>query len=324
MKTFDFTVRPEEGGTRIDLFLAARFAAEKVELSRRKIRSIIDVGGVYQNGKRVRIASREVGRGDKVRVQYSDEGLKAAKRQDFALAESDILFDEYGVIAVNKPPGLPAQATLDQSVMHVVPVVAAYFKQKTGKQRNLILVHRLDKETSGVLLLADSAERATFLTGAFRARDVAKTYWAAVFGIPKEPEFSERAYLSEIDKKTGHVRQVKAGGKSAVTHFTSLAVNQDLGISLLECRPETGRSHQIRVHLEINGLPIIGDKRYGKAAQRPLPPNLMDLASAHHFLHAKKLSFRPAQGVGPVTIEAALPDRFRNFLEQADLAPEGR
>lgn len=320
MKTFQFVVMPNEGGARLDQYLSARIAQEGSELSRRKLRAVIDAGGVYVNSKRVRIASREVVRGDKIKVEYSEEALKAIKRQEFKLTAKDILLDADGVVAIDKPPGLASQATKDQSVLHVIPVLNAFFKETSVKPANLVLVHRLDKETSGVLLLATNNERATFLTGQFRARHVKKVYWAICHGRPKEPEFIERAFLSEIDKKTGHVRIVRSGGRSAETHFRLLAVNKELGVSLMECRPETGRSHQIRVHLEHNGLPIVGDKRYGKAAPRSLPGTLAELASVHHFLHARSLTFIPAPGAEPRRLEAPLPERFARFLELASLS----
>lgn len=322
MKTFQFVVMPDEGGTRLDQYLSARIAKEGAELSRRKLRSVIDAGGVYVNAKRVRIASREVVRGDRIKVEYSEEALKAIKRQDFKLAAKDILFDEDGVVAIDKPPGLASQATKDQSILHVIPVLNNFFKETAGKTRNLVLVHRLDKETSGILLLATNNERATFLTGQFRARHVKKVYWAVCYGLPKAPEFSEQAFLSEIDKKTGHVRVVRAGGRTAVTHFRQLAVNAKLGLSLLECRPETGRSHQIRVHLEHNGLPLVGDKRYGKSAPRSLPPELAELASVHHLLHARGITFLPAPNAAPQSLEAGLPDRFARFLAAAGLTQD--
>jgi RluA family pseudouridine synthase len=226
------------------------------------------------------------------------------------------------VIAINKPPGLPSQATKDQSVLHVLPCLEKILKEKGGKKRKLVLVHRLDKETSGILLIADGNERATWLTDQFRDRSVEKIYWAICHGIPKADEFAESAPLTPIDQRTGDVRAVRSGGKPAVTEFRTLAVNKELGLSLIECRPKTGRSHQLRVHLDINGLPIVGDKRYGGAhAKKPLPPALAELTQAHHMLHAARLSFQPAPDAARATLNAAPPERFRKLLEAAALRP---
>jgi RluA family pseudouridine synthase len=327
MKQVDLTVGAAQGGMRLDVYLAGA----GLGLSRRRIRQVIDVGGVYINRKRIRIASRQVMRGDKVRVEYSETTLKSLKGERPAFRPEDLLLDgaEDGILAVNKPPGMPSQATKDQAVMHVVPCLEALLKELEGGKpckRQLILVHRLDKETSGVLLVADGPARATWLTERFRAREVKKRYSAICYGIPAWSELTERAALSEIDKKTGAVRTVRSGGRSAVTHFRVLATDPGLGVSLIECRPETGRSHQIRVHLAVNGLPIVGDKRYGGAPvdRRPLPPSLAELTTMHHFLHAERLEFIPGPSLPPRVVVAAPPERFTRFLAASSLNPAGR
>lgn len=313
MKTYEWVVSPAQDGARLDVFLVEA----GLGLSRRRIRSVIDVGGVYVNKKRIRVASRKVQHGDKVRMEYSEQALKKLKTDKPAFAPGDLLLDQFGVLAVNKPPGMPSQATKDQSIAHVVPCLEELLGEK-GKRR-LVLVHRLDKETSGVLLVADGNERATWLTEQFRERKVNKTYLAICHGIPKEERFTERSPLSEIDKKSGDVKPVRSGGRSAVTHVRLVKANAKLGLSLVLCRPETGRSHQIRVHLAMNGLPIVGDKRYG--GRRELEPKLAELAAVHHFLHAQALEFQPTPKQPRLIVEAAPPSRFTQFLEVTGLAP---
>jgi RluA family pseudouridine synthase len=316
MKTYDLTVGAPHSGARLDVFLVAA----ELGLSRRKIRQVIDIGGVYVNRKRVRVASRQVCRGDKVRVEYSEVTLKKIRAEEPPLTPESLIFEGKGIVAINKPPGLPSQATKDQSVLHVVPSVEALFKTMGRPKTSFTLVHRLDKETSGVILVATSKTRATWLTDQFRERTVKKTYLALCYGLAKAKTFTERAYLSEIDKRTGDVKVVRAGGRSAVTHFRVLSQNKELGISLVACYPETGRSHQIRVHLQMNGLPIIGDKRYTAASRATLPQELAELASLHHFLHAYALSFPPAEGAEDIQLTASLPPRFEAFMKQAGLA----
>ncbi len=315
LKTLNFSVTFDTDGKRLDVFLSEA----GLSLSKRKIKSIIDVGGVYVNQKRVRIASHVLRRGDKVRMQYSDEALHRGSQKPEVLRDEDILYDHDGVIAINKPPGLPSQATMDQAVVHVIPHLESYLKSRGDQRGPLILVHRLDKETTGVILVAVGADRATWLTEQFRERRVRKTYYAICHGISKRDSFTETAPLTEIDRKTGNVRAVHVGGRSAVTHFKVLSVNPSLKLSLLECRPETGRSHQIRVHLDINGLPIVGDKRYGGKQARPLPEELTVLSSAHHFLHARALEFVPAPGREIVRIEAPFPHNFGSFASKTGL-----
>jgi RluA family pseudouridine synthase len=315
MKTLKAIARSPDDGQRLDVFLAA----QGLGLSRRKIRQVIDVGGVYVNQKRVRIASWAVRSGDVVRVEYSEAGLQSLKAQRIELAPAALLLRRDGVIAIDKPPGLPSQATKDQSVQHVVPALRALLEKLGQKHGQLVLVHRLDKETSGVLLVAEGGARATWLTDLFRARKVKKTYLAVCYGRPKAEAFTESAPLSEIDKKTGDVRAVRAGGRPAVTHVRVLARADELGLCLVECRPETGRSHQIRVHLELNGLPIVGDKRYGAAARTPLPAEIAEQAAEHQLLHAAAIELPLAEGQEAVRIEALPPSRFRELCRLARL-----
>jgi 23S rRNA pseudouridine1911/1915/1917 synthase len=328
MKTFKIMVTPAMSGMRLDVALVTA----ELGLSRRKIRAVIDAGGVYVNGRRIRIASRTVNRGDEIRVEYNEQGLRTLKLARPEFAAADILYDDLDIVAVNKPPGMPAQATKDQSLMHVATCLAAFDKARGASRRPYVLVHRLDKETSGVMLLATTNERATWLTDLFRDRKVGKTYWAVCHGIPAEREFSVRCHLSDIDKKTGDVRPVRSGGRLAVTAFRVLAAHAELQVSLVECRPETGRSHQIRVHLDMSGVPIVGDKRYGVKQRRrygadeggsadgplaALRTSLAELATVHHFLHAARLRLTPAPGHEPLELKAPMPDRMAKFIELA-------
>jgi len=153
----------------------------------------------------------------------------------------------------------------------------------------------------------------------FKTRDVSKEYEAICYGVPSWTKHTERSYLSPIEKHTGVVRVVRSGGKTAITHFEVMAVDKKLGLSLIRCLPETGRSHQIRVHLAALGCPIVGDKVYGGAPSK-LPESLQVIASRHHFLHARRLTFSPMTGSAPVTIEAPRPAAMIEFLKAVQLS----
>lgn len=237
-------------------------------------------------------------------------------RPEFRFTEVDILFDAHEVIAVNKPPGLPSQATRDPSLPHVGSCLEAYFRSRHQAIPPLVLVHRLDKETSGVILLARGNERATWLAQQFRGREVRKCYHALCHGLPAADDFAARSYLSEIDRKTGLVRTVRSGGQLAVTHFHVLRRAPETDLSLISCEPHTGRSHQIRVHLAEAGFPIVGDKFYGGPTTRPLPADLAALAAAHHMLHACEIAFTPAPGQPVVTVKADYPPKFAELMRR--------
>jgi RluA family pseudouridine synthase len=307
----EFVVKSDQAEMRVDLFLAAIFP----DLSRRKVRQILDVGGCYVNNKRMHIASRLVHLGDKVRVEFSLDGLKKSRQKSFELTAADILYDAHHVIAINKPPGLPSQATRDQDVMHAEVCVREWLKKSGRGNEKLNLLHRLDKETSGILLFSTNNNTATWITDQFRQRSLSKTYWAICRGLPKTKRFEQECYLSEIDKKTGMVRPVQSGGKASRTTFEERASYKDSDISWLICHPETGRSHQIRVHLEMMGLPILGDKRYGQHIKIKVRDDVAAVAANHHMLHARSLEFSPAPNMETVKIEADPPATFESILK---------
>lgn len=309
MERYQFIVRDEQSGTRIDQYLAAMIPT----LSRRKVRAVLDVGGCYVNNKRMHIASRQVRGGDKVRVEYSLEALSKTRQKIFELLDSDILLHDHNVIAINKPPGLPSQATRDQDSMHAEVCLRNWLLKRKLPFDKLVLLHRLDKETSGVLLFATNNETATWITDQFRQRELHKTYWALVYGIPKLPTFVEECYLSDIDKKTGLVSVVRSGGKPSRTSFTVLKQNADNNVSFLECKPETGRSHQIRVHLEHQGHGILGDKRYGKTSRHQLPVEVENEMAKHQMLHAQSIAFSVSKAGQIVTVTAPPPASFKQL-----------
>ena len=307
MKTWQFVIPAHMDGERIDLAIVGF----DLGLSRRRIRAIIDAGGVYVNKKRMRVASRKVKAGDDLRIEYSETSLKKIKAAQFSFRQEDLVVVNDQFVAVNKPPGLPSQETRDQAVMHVVPLLRKLLSETEKNVGKLILVHRLDKETSGVLLIARDGKSATALTDMFRERAMQKTYYAMVAGVPEDREFAVDNHLAPIDRKTGMVRAVRSGGKKASTSFEVVA-SQD-GISLIRCMPKTGRSHQIRVHLADLGLPILGDKRYTQRANLGVSVDIASLTQEHHFLHAGRLEF--SLGGQQFDLVAPLPTNFMRALE---------
>jgi RluA family pseudouridine synthase len=306
----EFIVSPGQSKARIDLFLSSVLP----EVSRRKIRQILDVGGCYVNNKRMHIASRQVNAGDKVRVEFNLEALSKTRQKTFTLRDDDILYDEKNLIAINKPPGLPSQATRDQDVMHAEVCLRRWLKSSDRANGTVILLHRLDKETSGILLFATNNNVSTWVTDQFRAKKVKKTYWAICRGLPTESNFKIECYLSSIDKKTGKVSPVRSGGKQSRTEFVTRYRCDELNISLIECYPETGRSHQIRVHLNMAGFPILGDKKYGDGSDRGLRKDVLEIAAFHHMLHARAIEVPLDAEQMPVKITAEPPPEFLRLL----------
>lgn len=319
MNTHTITIKKQLDGYRLDIAILDA----NLGLSRRKIRSIIDVGGVFLNGKRVRVASRSVRLGDVIKMQYNLNALKAYKHIEFNLTDADILYRGHGIIAINKPPGLPSQPTRDQAVIHVTKALENYLKAKNEKIPDLTLVHRLDKETSGVLLVATTKEATAWLNEQFKERHTDKTYHAVCYGAPKDDKFTVRCHLSAINPRSGIVSVVRSGGKSSHTDFVVLQRSKKPALSLIECHPITGRSHQLRVHLQHVGHAIVGDKVYEARGQAPLTGEIADLAAQHHFLHAHTLTFQPAANQPRVTVTCKYPPAMERFITHALAAYHG-
>lgn len=311
MNTHTITIKKQLDGYRLDIAILDA----NLGLSRRKIRSIIDVGGVFLNGKRVRVASRSVRLGDVIKMQYNLNALKAYKHSEFKLTDADILYRENGLIAINKPPGLPSQPTRDQAVVHVTKALETYLVEKGEKKTELTLVHRLDKETSGILLIATTKEATAWMNEQFKERLTEKVYHAVCYGAPKDDQFTVKCHLSAINPRSGIVSVVRSGGKSSHTDFKVLQRTKKPSLSLIECHPITGRSHQLRVHLQHVGHAIVGDKVYEAKGVPPLTGDLADLAAQHHFLHAHTLKFQPAPNKPHVTLTCVYPPAMQKFIE---------
>jgi len=295
-------------GMRLDHAIAEEIPG----FSRRRAKAIIDIGGCYVNTKRVRIASKTVSKGDKIDVEYNAQ-LFETKRQDVEIKPEDILYFDHSVIVINKPAALPSQATRDQAVHHVVPLLVKCLKGMGHEIKDLQLVHRLDKDTTGCLILTYNSNTMNYITEQFKNHEVQKVYHALTWGIGAAA-FEERCNLSAIQGTTGTVRVLQSGGKSSHTYFKTLEAFPSSRTSLIEARPVTGRSHQIRVHLEKNNLPIIGDRVYGEGKRHKLPDDIIQKVN-HQLLHSQSIKFSPAPGVLPITIVAPYRENFTVVLD---------
>jgi 23S rRNA pseudouridine1911/1915/1917 synthase len=286
-------VRPGDAGERLDRFVAARGG-----LSRGEARRALERGGVFLEGRRCKVASRAVRAGQRVEVNLEEGGRPAAPAPP-ALDRSRLLFADAHVVAVDKPAGVPAQPTLTSDRGHLPDLVASALGGPVS------LVHRLDRETSGVTILARTGAAARALAAAFREGRPAKEYLALCARAPSPPAGRIDAPLGKDPRHPGR-RAVRPDGEPATTRYRTLAVGTG-GVALVEAHPETGRTHQIRAHLAHLGAPLLGDARYGG------PRMVGALPVPRAMLHARRLELdHPATG-RPVCLEAAAPQDFREL-----------
>ena len=318
------TVAPEEGDQRLDRFLRRRFP----HLAQGRIERMCRRGELRVDGGRAKPSVR-VAPGQSIRVPPLPEPGAAPERStvsdaDAAMMRAAVIWRDEHLIALDKPPGLPTQGGTGQA-RHVDGLSAALSEGEKPR-----LVHRLDRDTSGVLLLAATRPAAKALTEAFRARETRKIYWAAVAGVPSPAMGTIRYGLVKAPghgpkgegerMRTVHPEAIDAtpGAQRATTDY---AVLDRLGkrLAWTALVPVTGRTHQLRAHMAAMGHPIAGDGKYGGSGQENLGDGwgagLGGGLSRKLHLHARSISLTHPMTGRRLTITAPLPAHMARTWE---------
>jgi 23S rRNA pseudouridine955/2504/2580 synthase len=304
------TVRPEDGAGRLDRWFRRHYPG----LSHGRLEKLLRTGQIRVDGRRAR-AGDPVAPGQTIRVPPLPEPPAApseaaakprVRPQDVAMLRDAVLYRDDWAVVVNKPAGLAVQGG-SNTERHVDALLDGLRFDSSERPR---LVHRLDKDTSGVLLIARNAAAAAFFARAFRDKTTRKIYWAIVAGLPRPVQ--GRIDLG-LAKGGGPGRErVHADpeeGKSAVTYYRVVdhAGSRATWLALL---PVTGRTHQLRAHCAALGTPILGDGKYGGSAAQ-LPGG----AAAHQLhLHARSLEIPRPDG-GTIQVSAPLPPHMQRMWE---------
>jgi 23S rRNA pseudouridine955/2504/2580 synthase len=299
-------VTADESGMRVDRFLEARFPG----LSFSHIQRIIRKGELRVNGKRAQPKDR-LQAGQAVRIpplrleQPSRSSDRAADDATRDFLKSITLHEDADVLVLNKPMGLAVQGG-SGTTRHVDLMLEALRDQKGERAR---LVHRLDKDTAGCLLVAKTRFAAVALTKTFRTRSARKIYWALVVGVPKPKQGRISTYLAKDEREDDSIMRVarhgEAGASHAVTYYAVVdtAARQLAWVSL---KPVTGRTHQLRAHMAHIGHPIVGDPKYFSKENWELPGGLQNRL---HLLARRIVVPHPRGGV--IDITAPLPPHMQ-------------
>jgi 23S rRNA pseudouridine955/2504/2580 synthase len=296
-------VTADEANMRVDRFLEARFPG----LSFSHIQRIVRKGELRVNGKRADSKDR-VGEGDKVRIPpLKLDTPKAALH----LSEGDtkirdelrkmVLFEDADVMVLNKPAGLAVQGGSGLS-RHIDGMLETMRDAKGQRPR---LVHRLDRETAGCLLVAKTRFAATALTGAFRHRSARKIYWALVAGVPKPKQGRISTYLAKEENEEESIMRVAAHGDEGASHavtYYAVVETSAQKLAWVSLKPVTGRTHQLRAHMAHINHAIVGDPKYFNKENWQLPGGLQKRL---HLLARRIVIPHPRGGVIDVT--APLP-----------------
>ena len=308
-----FKITSEQDDVRLDIFLS-----EKLTLTRTKIKEMIEGGHVRVAG-RVPKPSMRLKAGVEISGDIPDEESVDLAPEEIPLA---VLYEDMYFLAIDKPADMVVHPSFGHSSGTLVNAVLGYMERQgsgfevmgQGKEEGQKdpmagmrpgIVHRLDKGTTGVILVARDSQTQEKLSGLFKNREVEKTYRAIVEGSPPWDVLTVDGNIGrhQVDRKKMAV--LRSGGRHATTGFKVL--ERFAGFSLVEAYPATGRTHQIRVHLSHAGFPIVGDETYGRRAKK---------SAMRALLHAYRIEFvHPFTGA-PVKIEAPVPVDMDEFVEK--------
>ena len=295
------SLRVSEPGDRLDRFVAAA----GIELSRAQAQRLIDEGFVRVDGVPGH-ASQKLRAGQRVDVAIPPPVAAPSLTPQALPGGLHVLFEDAHLLVVDKPAGVivhPAPGHLDGTLVHALLAHVTDLQGIGGELRPGI-VHRLDKDTSGLMVVAKTQQAHQRLTAQFKARDVHKTYLALAQGRMAPDEGVIDAPVGRDPRERKRMAVVESG-RSALTRYR--VVRRLAGYTLAEAYPETGRTHQIRVHFAHLGHPLAGDRVYSRA----VPP----YGLARHFLHAHRLAFQHPATSAALAFEAPLPADLSAVLD---------
>jgi 23S rRNA pseudouridine955/2504/2580 synthase len=310
-------VEASENESRLDRWFKRRFP----HIGQGMVQKLCRKGQVRVDGARVKTDTR-VAEGQTVRVPPLPEPGELPKRdsltdEERAFARSLVIYEDDELIAFNKPQGLAVQGGT-KTTKHIDRLLDA-FGEGLNRPR---LVHRLDKDTSGVLVVGKNPAAAAKLAKTFQAHKSKKTYWAVAIGVPKPKNGEIKGFLKKatgagLDPEYEQMVGADHGEEGARHALTRYAVIADAGqkASWVALRPVTGRTHQLRVHLSAMGTAILGDRKY--TCHRPGPENL----DKRLCLHARRLEL-PREKGGSLVIDAPLPSGLLHVFESLGFDPD--
>ena len=298
----EIEVKKEEAGKRLDSYVASK----KDEITRTTAQRLIEEGNILVNNKKQKV-SYKVLEGDLILIKPEEIKETEIKPQEIPI---EIIYEDKDIIVVNKPKGMvvhPANGNPDGTLVNAIMAICKDSLSGIGGELRPGIVHRLDKDTSGLLIIAKNDKAHVNMSEQIKNHQVKKTYIALVRGVVKE---NEATINMPIGRSTSDRKKmaVNKNGKEAITHIKVLKRYDKY--TLLEVNIETGRTHQIRVHLSHIGYPIIGDYTYSNGKN--------EFGVVGQCLHARKLEFKHPITNKEMTLEASLPEYFEKIINELD------
>lgn len=300
MESKKIVVNSENVGIRLDAYIAENIKS----LSRTMVKKLVEDGNVSVNGKAQKV-SYKVQENDEIIVNEPEARELDIKAEDIPV---DVVYEDKDIIVVNKPKGLvvhPANGNWDGTLVNAIMAICKDSLSGIGGEIRPGIVHRLDKDTSGLLIIAKNDEAHLNMSNQIKDRQVKKIYYALVRGVVPENEATINMPIGRSTKDRKKMAVTK-NGKEAITHFRVL--ERFNKYTLLEVKIDTGRTHQIRVHLSEIGHPVVGDEVYSNGKN--------EFGIKGQLLHAKSLDFKHPITGKEMHLETELPEEFENVLKQ--------
>ena len=296
----EYIVSQEEKGKRLDTYIPS----VDTDITRTSAQRLIEDGNILVNGKNAKV-SYKIQENDKISVEIPEPKQIELKAQNIPI---EIIYEDSDIIVVNKPKGMvvhPANGNPDGTLVNAIMAICKDSLSGIGGEIRPGIVHRIDKDTSGLLIVAKNDNAHVKMSEQIKNHEVKKTYIALVRGVFKENEATIDMPIgrSPSDRKK---MAVNKNGKNAITHIKVLKRFDKY--TLLKVNIETGRTHQIRVHLSHIGYPIVGDYTYSNGKN--------EFGVEGQMLHAKELEFKHPITGKILHLEAKLPDYFEEVLQK--------
>jgi len=317
-KIFNINVEPIYHLNRVDKFLQIQLK----NVSRTRIQNLIKDGHVRINSITIYEASKKIKENDKIDIYFPPPKETSIKPYKVAL---NILFEDEDLIIINKSPGVvvhPGAGNYEKTIVNGLLFKYQNKLSSVGGKLRPGIVHRIDKDTSGLIVVAKNDNAHINLSKQFSNHSIKRTYEALVWGslMPKNGKIKENISRSVKNRQLMAVRKEK--GKVAITNYKTIEIFQNINvpkISFLECNLETGRTHQIRVHMNFKGNPILGDKSYGKQKKKykMIDRNLEKKINSfsRQALHAKSLGFIHPRTGKEIFFQGKRPKDFEELIK---------
>tara|TARA_B100000965_G_C19472448_1_gene704739 strand:- start:21 stop:1004 length:984 start_codon:yes stop_codon:yes gene_type:complete len=317
-KTIKFSITKEDVGNRLDLVLTKRIS----NITRSKIKKIIESKNVKINGSIITSSSKKVKINEQILINLAE---KESSKIEPSKIKIDIVYEDKDLLVVNKPAGMVVHPGAGNFKKTLANALIFKYKKKLSNINGGLrpgIVHRIDKETSGLLVVAKNNRAHSKLGEQFSKHTIKRKYLALVWGVVRPLRGRIETLIGRSKKNRQLMAVTEINGKKAITNYSTQKVYtlKDIPkISLIECELETGRTHQIRVHMAYKGNPLLSDKQYGKKnlkfkkINKDFEKKMTSLN--RQALHAKSLGFFHPQNDKFMNFESPLPKDYKKLLD---------